>query len=163
MSNDAEPKPRVEADPADVSSIDAIVHALYDVISGPAGGRDWDRLRSLFVDGARLIPTGERPNGQTGLNVMTVEEFVTNAGEFMADHGFYEAEVARRTEQFGNVAHAFSTYETRWSADDPEPFMRGINSIQLLHLDDRWWVVTIFWDNEGEGKPIPDKYLPGAE
>jgi len=160
VSNDGERKLRVAADPADVSSIDAIIDALYDVISGPAGDRDWDRLRSLYIDEARMIPTGQRPTGQTGLHVMGVEEFVANAREFMADHGFYEQEIARRTERFGNIAHAFSTYETRWSLDDAEPFMRGINSIQLLHLNDRWWVVTIFWDNEGEEKSIPEEYLP---
>jgi hypothetical protein len=91
---------------------------------------------------------------------MNVEEFIRSAGEFFAANGFYEWEVARTAERFGNVAHAMSTYETRWSADDAEPFMRGINSIQLLEQGGRWWVVTIFWDNEGPDKPIPDRYLP---
>jgi hypothetical protein len=146
---------------ADVESIDAIVTALYDVISGPAGERDWDRFRSLFLpEGSRLIPTGERPNGQSGLNVMDVEGFVATAGEFFRTSGFYESEIARKTERFGNVAHAFSTYETRLDAAAETPFMRGINSIQLLHRDGRWWVVTIFWDNESEATPIPAEYLP---
>jgi hypothetical protein len=148
------------AAPEDVASIDAIVSALYDVISGPAGGRDWERLRSLYIPDARLIPTGTRPTGESGLRVLSVDGYVESAGAFMAGSGFFEREIARRTERFGNVAHAWSTYEARRSADDPEPFMRGVNSIQLLHADGRWWVVTVFWDNEGPEKPIPAEYLP---
>lgn len=146
--------------PEDVESIDAIITALYDVISGPAGGRDWDRLRSLYIPDARLIPTGTRPNGESGLRVMSVDAYVESAGAFMAETAFFEREIARKTERFGNVAHAFSTYEARRGADDAEPFVRGVNSIQLLHADGRWWVVTVFWDNEGPGKPIPPEYLP---
>jgi hypothetical protein len=146
--------------PEDVSSIDAIVAALYDVISGPPGGRDWDRLRSLYLPEARLIPTGTRPNGESGLRVLDVEGYIASASALFAEKGFFEREIARRTERFGNVAHAFSTYEARWNEDDAEPFTRGINSIQLLERDGRWWVVTVFWDNEGPEKPIPAEYLP---
>ena len=146
--------------PEDVSSIDAIVAALYDVISGPPGGRDWDRLRSLYIPEARLIPTGTRPNGESGLRVLDVEGYLASASALFAEKGFFEREIARRTEAFGNVAHAWSTYEARWNEDDPEPFTRGINSIQLLHRDGRWWVVTVFWDNESAEKPIPERYLP---
>jgi hypothetical protein len=145
--------------PEDVESIDAIITALYDVISGPAGGRDWDRLRSLYIPDARLIPTGTRPNGESGLRVMSVDGYVESAGAYFAGQPFFEREIARKTERFGNVAHAFSTYEGR-RAEDEEPFVRGVNSIQLLHADGRWWVVTVFWDNEGPEKPIPAEYLP---
>ena len=55
-----------QADPKDVASIDAIMKAVYDVISGDAGKlRDWDRFRSLFHKDARLIPSGKNP--QTGV------------------------------------------------------------------------------------------------
>jgi hypothetical protein len=144
----------------DVSSIDAIIAALYDVISGPPGGRDWDRLRSLYIPEARLIPTGTRPNGESGLRVLDVDGYIASASALFAEKGFFEREIARRTERFGNVAHAFSTYEARWNEDDPEPFTRGVNSIQLLERDGRWWVVTVFWDNESPEKPIPERYLP---
>jgi hypothetical protein len=58
--------------------------------------------------------------------------------------GFYEKEIARRTEQFGNIAHVWSIYESRHNEDDPEPFMRGINSIQLFNDGKRWWIVNIY-------------------
>ena len=151
----------IVADTADVASIEAIMAAVYDVISGPAGQpRDWDRFRSLFIDGARLIPTGRnRGTGETGHGLLTVEDYVARAGPQLEAGGFFEAEVARRVERYGNIAHVFSTYESRRNADDAEPFMRGINSFQLLHEKGRWWVVTIFWQPEFPDLPIPDQYL----
>ena len=156
QSNEAMPA----ANPADVGSIDAIIAAVYDVISGPAGKkRDWDRMRSLFVPEARLIPTGPRPGGGYGARALTVEDYVTRATSLFEKQGFFETELARRTESFGQIAHAFSTYEARHAAADAKPFMRGVNSIQLMNDGKRWWVVTIFWQAEDEKNPLPEKYL----
>lgn len=122
------------ANPADVNSMDAIVAAVYDVISGPAGKkRDWDRMRSLFVSGARLIPTGPRQTGGYGSRVLNLDEYLQRASGFFEKEGFYERETSRKTEQFGQIAHFFSTYESRHAPDDAKPFQRGINSIQLLN------------------------------
>lgn len=152
--------PAAAVDPADVSSVDAILHATYDVISGEAGKkRDWQRFRSLFWPGARLIPTSSRPDGTTGARVLDVEGYITQAGEYFEKNSFFEREVARRTERFGHIAHVFSTYESRHRADDPKPFARGINSFQLLYDGKRWWVVTIYWQAEGPKNPLPRKYL----
>ena len=152
--------PALAANPSDVASMDSIVAALYDVISGPAGKkRDWDRMRSLFIPGARLIPTGKRQTGEISSRVMTVEDYVAASGKFLEDNGFFEKEVARRTELFGNIAHVFSTYESRHKAEDAKPFARGINSIQLMNDDKRWWIVTVFWQAEGPDNPLPEKYL----
>src|SRR4051794_37718932 len=149
------------AKPADVSSPDAIIAALYDVISGPAGKeRDWDRFRSLFVPGARLIPTRPRPDGGANARVLTPDDYATVAGAGLTRNGFFEREIHRSTESFGNVMHVFSTYESRRTASDAQPFARGINSIQLMKDGGRWWVVTVFWDSEREGNSIPSKYLP---
>lgn len=147
----------------DVASVDAIVAAMYALISGPPGERDWDRLRHLYLPGARLIPTGARPNGDTGLRVMDVEQYIDSVRRHLAQQGFFETEIARRTERYGALVHAFSTYESRHAAGDPQPFLRGINSLQLLWRDGRWWVVTVFWDNESPANPIPARYLPGAQ
>src|SRR5437667_8047562 len=120
------------ARPADVGSIESIIAAVYDVISGPAGQkRDWDRMRSLFVPGARLIPTGPRQAGGYGSRVLTVDEYIERASGLFEKAGFYETEAARVTEQFGQIAHVFSTYESRHAPGDAKPFQRGINSIQL--------------------------------
>jgi hypothetical protein len=149
-----------EADPADVSSIDGIVAAVYDVISGPAGqARDWDRWRSLFMEGARLIPVGRGQDGSVRHRVMTPEEYVAGSGPVLERDGFFEREIGRVQESFGQVAHLFSTYESRRSPDDPEPFARGINSFQLFNDGTRWWVVSIMWDSERPGNPIPTRYI----
>jgi hypothetical protein len=149
-----------EASPADVASMDAIIAALYDVISGPAGKkRDWDRMRSFFVPGARLIASGPQRAGGYGARVGTVEDFIKGSAPFLETQGFYEKEIARKTDAFGNIAHVFSTYESRHKADDAKPFARGINSIQLLNDGKRWWIITVYWQGEDEKNPLPEKYL----
>jgi hypothetical protein len=146
----------------DVSSIDALIKASYATISGPEGAkRDWDRERSLFFPGARLIPTAMVP-GRNDVDlaplILDVEAYIQRVEPLFAGKGFYETEVARRTEQFGRIAQVWSTYESRYRADDPEPFMRGINSFQLFHDGSRWWIVNIYWQHESATHPIPEKY-----
>lgn len=150
-----------EADPADVESVDALIAAVYDVISGPAGEkRDWDRFRSLFRTEAKLINTGVAPSGEVRLRYSSVEEYIAQSGAFLEERGFFERELYRVQEEFGNIVHLFSTYDSRWKKDDPEPFARGINSFQLVHDGSRWWVVNIFWQGESPNASIPEKYLP---
>lgn len=150
----------IVARPDDVKSVDAIITALYDVISGPAGQkRDWDRFRSLFVAGARLIPTGRRPTGEHVMRVLTPNEYVTNAGARLEQDGFFEREIGRQTQTFGGITHVFSAYDSKRTLADSVPFTRGINSIQLLNDGKRWWVVTIFWDSERPDNRIPAEYL----
>lgn len=157
------------ADPADVDSIDAILAAAYGVISGLAGQkRDWDRERSLFIPGARLIPTAKtageiNQDGTITPQVLDVDGYIERSRDYLEKNGFFEKEIARRTEQFGHIAHVWSTYESRHNPDDPEPFMRGINSIQLLYDDGRWWIVTVYWQHESPEDPIPGKYLNRLE
>ena len=153
------------ANAADFASIDAIINAAYDVISGPAGKkRDWNRERSLFLPGARLMPTVMEPgvavsDDKIRPQMLDVEGFIKRSASYFEKNGFFEKEIARRTEQFGQIAHAWSTYESRHNANDPEPFMRGINSIQLFYDGNRWWIVSIYWQHESPEHPIPDKYL----
>jgi len=149
------------ANPADVSSIDAIVRAAYDAISGAAGEkRDWDRERSLYHPGARLIPTAKPgTNDDLAPQILDVEGFIARVEPYFAEHGFFEKEITRRTEQFGHIAHVWSVYESRHSENDPEPFMRGINSIQLFYDGTRWWILSIYWQHETAEDRIPEKYL----
>ena len=150
------------ADPADVESIDAIVAAVYDVISGDAGeARDWDRWHSLFAEGATLSAVVASSDGYRRV-IMTPEAYVERSGAALEQNGFVEAEINRVTESYGMIAHAFSTYESYRSRADEEPFARGINSFQLMNDGSRWWVVSIYWQGEGAANPIPTKYLPGG-
>ena len=147
------------ANPADVATMESIIAALYDVISGPPGKRDWDRFRSLFIPGARLIPTGVRQTGEVGSRVLTPDDYIQRSAPFLEKEGFFEREVSHRVEKFANIAHLFSTYESRHGKDDAKPFMRGINSIQLMNDGKRWWIVTVFWQGEDPKNPLPAEYL----
>jgi hypothetical protein len=146
--------------PEDVATMESILAALYDVISGPAGQkRDWDRMRAMFAPGARLIPTVYRPDSVPTLRVLDLEGYIGRSGPMLETNGFFEKEIARRVERYGGVVHVFSTYESRRAQADPAPFARGINSIQLFHDGKRWWIVTIYWEGERAGNPIPPRYL----
>lgn len=146
----------------DGASVDSLIAALYDVISGPAGqARDWERFRNLFAPGARLIPAAPRPDGSAP-SALSPDDYVQRTSATFLKNGFFEREIARRTEAFGTIVHVFSTYESRRSRDDATPFARGINSIQLATYAGRWWVVTVMWDQERPDNPIPAKYLAGG-
>lgn len=141
----------------DGQSIDSIIHAMYDVISGPAGARNWDRFHSLFLPQATLA-TVLHKDGKTLHKVMTPDDYVRGGGAYFQQHAFYESEIARCTEQFGNIAHVFTTYTSRHEPKD-QPFERGINSVELLNDGTRWWILTISWDSERPDNPIPAEYL----
>ena len=144
-----------------MKSVDAILAALYDVISGPKGqARDWDRMRSLFIPDARLIPSRINKDTQhVDAIVLSIDGYIAPSSTSMTTNGFFEHSIHNEVEQFGNIAHVWSTYESRHNADDATPFARGINSIQLLKDGDRYWIVNIFWDSETPTNPIPQKYL----
>lgn len=143
---------------ADVESIDAIIRALYDVISGPVGApRDWDRMRSLFAPDGRLIPTGQRPDGTGVYRTLSVEDYVRTNGPALIELGFREHEIGRVTERFGSIAHAFSSYEA-FRGGEADPFMKGINSIQLWHDGARWWILSVYWQQASERVPLPLRY-----
>jgi hypothetical protein len=153
-------KDSIPAEPKDVSSPEAIVAAVYDVISGPPGEkRNWNRMRTLFVPDARMIPTGKRPTGEPTRRTLSVEDYISNSGPFLEKDGFFETEIGKRTEQFGNIVQVFSAYESKRAVTEEKPFMRGINSFQLWYDGKRWWVITILWQSESKDNPIPEKYI----
>lgn len=156
----ARPKPTTAADPKDVSSIDAIITALYEsdsrVVDTKTGA---ERFRSLYLPTARLVSIAMRPNGSAGVASRTPDEFLEDALQGQPRGGFREREIARTAEVFGNIAHVFSTYEGRRNASDVNP-TRGINSFQLFFDGSRWWLTSVLWDVERSDNPIPAKYLP---
>lgn len=141
----------------DVQSVDAIIHALYDVISGEGGApRNWERFRFLFAKDARLMPTYKNADSLFSYRLLTVEEYITRFSS--RTEGFYEWEIGRKTESYAAICHVFSTYATKYTKDGPIT-MRGINSIQLLKDQNRYYILHIFWSGENLGFPIPASYL----
>lgn len=145
---------------SDVASIDAILNAAYESISGPAGAtRDWERFRSLFIPEARFIVAAPDRAGVVSARTVDTDGFIARYTENVGTNGFFERDIARRFERYGNIAHVLSTYESRHTAGDARPFARGINSFQLLNDGKRWWIVTIYWQGESPQNPLPAKYL----
>jgi hypothetical protein len=145
------------AKPEDVKSVDSLLAALYDVISGPAGERDWNRFRSLFMPNARLTSAEKSPDGTVRVRPNSVEDYVRLGGAYFLKNGFFEKPIVSRVQTFGNVAQVFSSYESR-HAPGEAPFARGINSFQLAYDGKRWWVVNILWDEERPDNPLPKEF-----
>ena len=149
-----------KANPEDVKSIEAILATMYKVTGGePGQARDWDRYKSLFVPDARLVAARPGPDGAATTMYLSVGNFVDANKNYFEKGGFFDKEISRKTEAYGNIAQVWSTFESRHKADDPAPYTRGINSIQLLKDGNRWWIVNVFWDLEHENAPIPEQYL----
>jgi hypothetical protein len=153
--------PAPTAKQEDVASPDAIIAAVYDVISGSAGQkRDWDRMRPLFYPGARLIRTAAKKEGGMEAGPLSVQEYIDRVSVYFEKNGFSEKEISRRTEKWANILQAFSTYESRHDAKDAAPFARGINSFQLFFDGTRWWILTIYWQQETPENALPAEFLP---
>ncbi|MEQ8302682.1 MAG: hypothetical protein RIB47_04765 [Cyclobacteriaceae bacterium] len=138
----------------DVSSIDGIIKAYYEVVSGPKGPKQTERDKSLHHPTANVMVSGVTRSGEPYLRAMTLKEFHTS----MPPDAFYETEVHRVTETFGTIAHVWSTYEHR-NTPNGEVQGRGINSIQLYNDGERWWILNWVYDSERKSNPIPEKYL----
>lgn len=162
QQTNAGPQPTTPAaQPSDVTSVPAILSAMYDALSGAKGAApDWGRFRSLFAPGARLIPVLKRQDGNIRTRPFTVDEFITAVGNsWWVEQGFFERSAADRIDNFANMAIVLSVYELRRDRADAKPYLRGVNSFQLLNDGKRWWIVTLVWQAEDAANPIPQKYL----
>lgn len=140
-------------------TVDGVIKNLYAVISGPAmQRRDWNKMRDLFRPEARLSSLGVDRDGNPRFLTMAIEDYIRNSGPNFEQNGFFEKEIGRVTEQYGDLVHVFSVYEAR-REEKGTPYMRGINSIQLIKKDGRFWIVNIVWNTETKENPIPAKYL----
>jgi hypothetical protein len=158
-------KPHVEV-PAiaphaeDVATIDGIMKAFYEVISGPAGQpRQWSRDRTLYIPDIRFVALSQDKSGHPVATIVSHQQFVDDSDAVLVQEGFYESEIHRVTQRFGNIAHVFSTYESRTKAGGPIT-TRGINSIELFYDGQRWWIASNIWDDERKDNPLPPAFLP---
>lgn len=144
-----------------VKTIDSTIETLYAVISGEKGEeRNWELFTFLFHKDAKLIPSGKNSEGtQYMARYLTPKDYIESSGEWLVENGFYEKEISKKVDVFGNIAQVFSAYESFHSKEDTKPFMRGINSIQLLNDGTRWWIINIYWSQESKENPIPETYL----
>lgn len=153
----------IPARPSDVASPEAVIQAMYETVNRrPGEPFDWARLRTLFRPGATMIPARSQTDGE--FRVLSVEDFIAWVDEHTviggtADQGFQEEEIAQRVERYGDIAQVFSTYQKRfWSAS--QILGRGINAVQLVRTQGRWWIVSLAWDEETDAGPLPERYTP---
>lgn len=140
---------------SDEAAIGAAVDAMYAMISGPAGPRDWSRQREMFHPDARQMRTGVDASGKPWIKIMALDEYAADTTPFFMSTPFYEVETARRIDVLGNMAHVWSAYEARNAPDAASVERRGINSIQLYRDETgRWRIMSMIWDNEREGVSI---------
>ncbi|HYH14597.1 MAG TPA: hypothetical protein VD794_05240, partial [Flavisolibacter sp.] len=138
------------ANPADVASVDAIVKSMYDVISGAAGPRNWDRFHSLFLPDAKMGAVV----GQGQFRTFTPAQYQKmNTPHFM-EEGFYEEELKRNVLEYGNVAAVQTSYQFRFDPNGPVQ-QRGVNYITLVKSNGRWWIANISWQPETKEFPLP--------
>lgn len=141
---------------ADLAAIGAAVDEMYAMISGPAGPRDWSRQANCFHPEARQIRTFLDAEGRPGCTIMGLDDYARDTTPFFMTHAFFEVEIGRRIDLFGNIAHVWSAYEARSALDDAAPERRGINSIQLFRDPELGWrIMAMIWDNEREGLSLP--------
>jgi hypothetical protein len=144
----------------DRAAIGAAVDEMYDMISGPAGPRDWSRQSTCFHPEARQIRTWIGADGRATFKAMGLADYAADTTPFFAANPFYEVEIGRRIDLFGNIAHVWSAYEARSALGDAQPERRGINSIQLFRDPDRGWrIIAMIWDNERHGLELPPELV----
>jgi hypothetical protein len=138
--------PTPMARPSDVATLDAILLAFYGTVSGAVGQpRNWDRFRSLFLPGGRLMPIVSKAGEKACVRFLSTEDFIHRVEPIFANEDFWERETSRQTETAGHFAHVLSFYESLRSPDGP-PFERSVNSIQLFNDGFRWWIVNVMWN-----------------
>jgi hypothetical protein len=141
-------------------TIDSTIKTFYDIISGEKESkRNWKLFNFLFTADAKLITSGKNQDGNFKVRYLSPQDYTKNSDQWMTSNGFIEKEIKRKVDVFGNMAHVFSSFESFHSKEDDAPFMRGINSIQLIYDDERWWILNLYWNIETDANPIPDEYL----
>ena len=145
------------ASKSDLAGIDQAIRGVYEVISGPPGQkRDFDRMRSLFAPGATLKAIGPK-----GLHGGTLEDYISRNKDVLEKEGFTERELGRRTEVWGGLATAWSSYDGRTASGSFHE--RGINSFQLVKIDGKWLVASILWQEETPDNPLPANLIKGKK
>jgi hypothetical protein len=151
----------IPARPDDVATIDGIMKAYYEVISGPARQpRQWDRDHTLYIPDVRFVIIEEAPGGKITARSMSHQEFADAMVAGLGNNAFYEREVHRITHRFGNVAHVLSTAEQRTAPDGPAR-SHTIDSVELFWDGHRWWIMNAnIWPGDISGRPLTKEFLP---
>ena len=144
-----------DADPDDVASIDALMKAYYESVSGHPGQRDGERMLTLFIEGGKISIglDGETPTHELAENYLRTERFLTISEDF------FEREISRDTQRFGYMANVISTYGISDAMENTDYRARGVTVFQLVKHDGRWWILSTMWQRESPDVPLPANLL----
>lgn len=139
----------------DTKTIDGLMKASYEVVSGEKGAkRQWERDNHLHHPKAVYSYFDRKKQKQA---TMTLQEFHKETDEMVFNTAFYENEINREVRVFGNIAHVWSTYETRLEKGGKVE-RRGINSIQLIFENNRWYIISWTFSGETDKDIIPKTF-----
>lgn len=147
-----------QIDTVALQSIEGITNKMIELISGDIGEeRNWAEYRNLFLPRAQKMSIRTTKDGKSSVSVMNIEEFVRNVGPGYARAGFEEYAIGLTVNEFNGIAVVFQSFYCKTLTGTYEK--RGINSYQLVYLNDRWWIANTLYTNESDDMPLPDKYL----
>lgn len=128
-----------------------VIRTLYQALNwGPDKAPGWEAFKSCFHESARLYPSA-RP-----MEAVSVDAFVERMDAQRKNGNlasFSETMLGEDVLVFGNVAVAFSAYETLMNDGDTS---RGLNAFHFAHDGNEWKVLTLAWDNASADLPLPD-------
>ncbi|MFK7955476.1 MAG: hypothetical protein AB8B96_05215 [Lysobacterales bacterium] len=141
------------------SDFKALTGALYKVVSSPPGQRQWPSIRDCYHKDARLVRTGRGAGGQAIFDVQSFDQYLLDVDAKLKDIEFRETEVTHQCQVFGQVAQVSSVYEYQLTAPGHEVNGRGVNFLTLVFDTTQWRIMSIIWDNERPGLPLPQALI----
>jgi len=138
----------------DVKSIDAIINAYYDVVSGSSSD-PWEFERDKFIHSENAVITRLDENGKAESHTLEAEYIPIGLSP---KEDFYENELKRTVSKYGNVAQVWSAFEIR-TDPNTESNIRGLNSIQLHYENGRWFIDSWTCEMESDKNTIVTDFL----
>ncbi len=149
-----------QVDSIALTTPEGITAKMLEFISFEKGEvKDWDEYRNLFLPGAHKISIRSQPGESLSkqVKIMNLEEFVRGAGETYARNGFEEIVIGLDVKEFNGIATVFQSFYCKTLDNSYEA--RGVNTYQLVYLNDRWWIASTLFTNESDTVKLPNDYL----
>lgn len=119
--------------------------------------KDWDEFRNLFLPRAELIAIYPDAPPARQVSSLNLEEFVRYAGSTYPSEGFEEIVIGLDVKEFNGIATVFESFYCKTKSGSYEA--RGVNTYQLVFLNNRWWIASTMFVNETEDVKLPNEYL----
>ena len=138
----------------DVESVDAIINAYYDVVSG-ASNAPWEFERDKYIHSQNAVITRLDENGKAESHTLEAEYVPIGLSP---KEDFHEIELKRIVSKYGNIAQVWSAFEIR---TDPktETNNRGLNNIQLHYENGRWFIDSWTCEMESENSSVVTDFM----